>query len=71
MPQETHPTCHPDVLVPSLRENTVGAVFVGWPLPLVTFTAWACARFQYGVDEAGEHAVAQHDHMSDTLSGCK
>ena len=23
----------PDVLVPLLRENTVGAVFVRWPLP--------------------------------------
>ena len=33
---------HSDVPVPPLRENIVGAVFVGWPLPLVNFAAWAC-----------------------------
>ena len=54
----------PDVLVPPLLENTVGAVFVSWPLPLVNLTARACACFQYGVDEADEGDVAQQDHMS-------
>ena len=55
---------HPDVLVPPLRENTVGAVFVSWPLPLVNLSARTCACFQHGVDEAGECDVAQQDHMS-------
>ena len=35
----------PDVLVPPLRENTVGAIFVWRPLPLVNFTPWAYACF--------------------------
>ena len=55
---------HLDVLVPPLRENTVGAVFMWRPLPLLNFTAWADARSQYGDDEAGEGVVAQEDHMS-------
>ena len=54
----------PDVLVPLLRENTAGAVFVLWPLPLVYLTARTCASFQYAVDEASEGDVAQQDHKS-------
>ena len=52
------------MLVPLLRENTAGAVFVLWPLPLVYLTARTCANFQYAVDEASEGDVAPQDHMS-------
>ena len=54
----------PDVLVPLLRENTVGAVFVSWPFPLVKLTAGVCACFPYGHDKAGGGVVARQDHMS-------
>ena len=54
----------PDVLVPSSRENSVGAVFVSWPLPPASLTARTCACFQCGVDEAGEGDVALQDHVS-------
>ena len=43
---ENSPGLHPpDVLVPLLWENTVGATFVCWLLSLVNFTAGACACF--------------------------
>ena len=51
---------HPDVLVPPLRENTLGAVFVTRPLPVVYLTARTCACFQNRV----EGDVARQDHMS-------
>ena len=44
--------------------NTLGAVFVTWPLPLTNLTARSCACFQYRVDEADESDVAQKDHMN-------
>ena len=54
----------PNVPIPTLRENNLGAVFVTWPLPLVYLTARTCACFQHGIDEADEGDVARQDHMS-------
>ena len=54
----------PDVLIPPLRENTLGAIFVTWPLSLATLTARTCACFQCRVDETDEGVVAPQDHMS-------
>ena len=54
----------PNVPIPTLRENNLGAVFVTWPLPLVHLAARTCTCFQYGIDEADEGDVAQQDHTS-------